>query len=108
MNRSQKIILITSAVIIAIMFLFPPWLFVFNPPKEGIYQPATRPAGYHLILSAHRPMDQVKLSEIFALGFPKVPLSVFTVMLDWRRLAVQVVGVLVVTILLTTALKAKK
>lgn len=93
---------------LALIILFPPWLFVFNPSPEGIYRPATRPAGYHLILSPHRAMDQAQLSQIFALGFPKIPLSLFTLVIDKERLIVQIVGLLLVTTLLTVLLKDRK
>lgn len=108
MNRHQRIVLGIATCIMALIILFPPWLFVFNPPPEGIYRPATRPAGYHLLLSPHRAMDSAQLSQIFALGLPKVPLSLFTVVIDKERLTIQTVGLLIIATLLIILLKDKR
>jgi len=101
-------VLAVATLIMAVIFLFPPWLFVFSPPKESIYQPATRAAGYHLILSPHRVTDSATLSQIFVLGNPRIPLSVFTIVIDRERLIVQVGGLLIITALLTVLLKDRK
>jgi hypothetical protein len=112
-NLLQRIVLALGAIIIAGMALFPPWLFIFDPPQYAAeaFHKTTRPAGYHLLFSPHVAEDQTELARVFNLP-PKwhdlhSP-SHFSVVIDKDRLTVQLGGVLAITVLLTFLLKSKK
>ena len=82
MNLPQRIVLAGAAIIIAGMILFPPWLFIYDPPKGYLYFHKTiRPAGYHLLFAPHVAEDQTELERIFGLP-PDQRLNYFSA---WRR-----------------------
>lgn len=113
MNLPQRIVLAFGAIIIAGMVLFPPWLFIFDPPQyvAEAFHKTERPAGYHLLFSPHVAEDQTELARIFNLP-PKFydihRLSHFSVVIDTDRLMVQLGGALAITVLLTVLLKSRK
>ncbi|MGZ8843886.1 MAG: hypothetical protein ACXW18_09505 [Pyrinomonadaceae bacterium] len=91
------------------MVLFPPWLFVFDPPAaDDVFRKTTRPGGYHLLFSPHMAEDEAKLAQVFSLPPARARRLVdFSVVMDRDRLTVQIIGVLVITVLLTVLLKSK-
>ena len=113
MNLPQRVVLALGTIIIAGMVLFPPWLFVFDPPQFAAeaFHKTTRPAGYHLLFSPHVPEDQTELVRIFSLP-PKWyllhNLNYFSVVIDTDRLLVQLGGALAITVLLAFLLKSRK
>lgn len=113
MNLAQRIVLAAGVIIIAGMVLFPPWLFVFDPPNFAAeaFHKTTRPAGYHLLFSPHVAEDSTELARIFNLPPKWYALhdpSHFSVILDKDRLMLQLGGVLAVTVLLAFLFKSRK
>ena len=105
-----------AAIIVAGMILFPPWLFIYDPPKMYLSVTRTiRPAGYHLLFAPPVPEDQTELERIFGLpAYSKAPdynasrLNYFSMVIDKDRLMIQVGGVLAITALLVLLLKVRK
>lgn len=105
--------LILSFLIVLGMVLFPPWIYVFDPPADLRHNlvKAERPAGYHLLFTDHAPQDQRQLLTIFSLTpepweQPYLTLLVFSVRLDAGRLTVQLGAVVLMTIILYLALRS--
>jgi len=111
-NLPQRIVLAGAAIIIAGMILFPPWLFIYDPPKDYLYVHKTiRPAGYHLLFARHVAEDQTELARIFGLppkDYDLQRLNWFSMVIDKDRLMIQLGGVLAITVLLVLLLKARK
>jgi len=112
MNLAQRIVLILSFLVLLSMVLFPPWIYVFDPPADLRHHlvKAERPAGYHLLFTDHSPQDQSQLLTVFNLRVapweqPYLTLLVFSVRLDAGRLAVQLVAVVLLTSILYLALQ---
>jgi len=111
MNVAQRIVLVVAIIVIAAMVTFPPWLFVYNPPKEyAEYFPKTvRPAGYHFVFSQHVAEDEAELARLFQLPVVKdvAHPRYFSMTIDKDRLLIEVGGVAVITVLLTLLLKSQ-
>lgn len=105
MNPSQRIVLMLGAIAIAIITLCPPWIFVF----QGGALKSERFAGYHPIWQANTPTDASSLAEIFSLHPNMVHehRELFSIRIDSTRLTIQIVGVLLITFLVTAFLKQK-
>ena len=99
-----------GTIIVAGMVLFPPWLFVFDPPPaDDAFRKTTRPAGYHLLFSPHAVEDPTELAHVFNLPPSRVRrLFDFSVVIDRDRMLVQFGGTLAITVLLVFLLKSRK
>lgn len=114
----QRIVLITSFLIILGMTLFPPWIYVFDPPADLRHRfvRTERPAGYHLLFNDHSPQDLDQLLILFNLtpdetqadGYERsmMNLSVFSTQIDKNRIIVQVGAVLLLTAILYLAFRS--
>ncbi len=102
-NPYQRIVLGLGVIAIAIMALFPPWMFTYQRPGGPR---ADRFAGYLPIWQSNTPSDIRSLQQMFS-----VPLSAqmqwFSIRLDTTRLGIQIAATLIVTLLLTALLKSK-
>lgn len=117
MNLSQRVVLIVAVLAIALMVVFPPWLFVYDFPGEDrtMYRHGgripsyytTRFAGYHLITSANTPSNIGYLVNVFSLE-PSTPLRFFSMRIDKDRLWIQLGGTLAIALILTALLKSRK
>ena len=114
MNVAQRILLIVALIVVAGLITFPPWLITYNPPLDFLYvQKATRPAGYHVIFSPPIAENQGELAHRF--GLPDDPkdqqsvssLNYFSIAIDKDRLAIQLVGALIMTTLFGFLFKSK-
>lgn len=98
---------------IALMVVFPPWLFVYDYPGQSqvrFGEPAYRSArfaGYHAIMGANRPMDGSYLQSVFGLN-QNPELRYFSMRIDKDRLWLQFAGVLAVALILTLLLKTRE
>jgi LmbE family N-acetylglucosaminyl deacetylase len=74
MNLPQRIVLIVGFIAILAMALFPPWVYVYDPPEgpRRLGVKVERPAGYHLVFGEHVPQDQTQLIKIFNMMPPEV------------------------------------
>jgi hypothetical protein len=110
MNVAQRLILIVGFFAILGMTLFPPWTYLYNPPRLDRME---RPAGYHFIFSDHTPRDQQRLIEIFNLGpnneynWALQGLRFFTIRIDTTRLTVQVTATLILITILYLAFRSR-
>ena len=106
MNLAQRIILIIAALGIAAMMIFPPWVFVYDVPREKRVE---RFAGYHLISAQHDPQDLAQLTYLFSLNptDDDIRLRYFAIHVDGMRLFVQVSLTLVPTLLIVFILKSR-
>ena len=89
MNKAQKICLQVGAGVVALMLLFPPWVFVER--MEGIFQGGgglefNRPAGYGFILSPPRP--DATFQESLATDLVATDMSI-----SGKRLLIQLIAV---------------
>lgn len=108
MNKRQRGILYVAFLVLLGMVLFPPWLYVYNPPTtlHGVYVRNERPGGYHLLTRDHTPRDKTELMDIFRLDHREewvmrfVTLQSFSMRIDGARLAVQITGTLLLASLL--------
>ena len=109
MNLPQRVVFGLGTIVIAGMVLFPPWLFVYDPPEGYILHKTTRPAGYHSLFAQNRALDQTVLSEFFDIPNVQQVASprYFSMIIDRDRLGVQLGGILAITLLLTLLLKSK-
>lgn len=119
MNPAQRIILIVALLAILAMALLPPWVFVYNYPGFNTIhaESSERPAGYHSIFGQHVPQDQTSLVALFGINVnaeprgPYVPerdrLQFFSLRIDWIRLTVQLVVVVILTSLLYLAARSR-
>ena len=114
MNPGQRVVLILSFLVVLGMALFPPWIYVYDPPQSALRQEfvrAERPAGYHLIFGVHIPEDQTALMKLFNLRpqygyeWEFFGLQFFSVRMDGTRLAIQITAALVLTATLYLALR---
>jgi hypothetical protein len=118
-NLAQRIVLIICFIVTLGMTLFPPWVYIFNPPADLRHRfvRVERPAGYHLLFNDHSPQDLSQLLVLFNLtpdatqvdGYERsmMTLSVFSVQLDKNRLAVQIGAVLLLTAILCLAFRSR-
>lgn len=112
-NLAQRLLLVVALVAVAVLVMFPPWLITYNPPRNFLYtQKATRNAGYHLIFAPPVVEDRGELSRMFGLPNDNAEISVlspnyFSTAIDKDRLAIQLVGVLIIAALLVFLLKSK-
>jgi hypothetical protein len=96
MNHTQKKILVGAAALLTVMILFPPYNFIFQPPRETRFTKQTRPAGYHFLLSSNVPQDHSALAALFDLPPTLISRpSQFSMAIDSDRLWLQI-GALVV------------
>jgi len=87
MNRNQKIVLYIGLLLILAMSAYPPWLSIETKTTTPFYSDTiTRPGSYGFILAP--------------------PLQ--AVVIDLRRLGVQLVAVSIITVGLTVSLMDKK
>lgn len=103
MNIAQRLILAIGGVAVALMALFPPWLYVYNydPVNQDrgfSAQLIERPAGYHAIWGPHVPTDSTALGTMFSVTveryYPdRLDLKYFSMKLDKDRFWIQIVGV---------------
>jgi hypothetical protein len=119
LNLAQRIVLIICFIVILGMTLFPPWVYIFNPPADLRHRfvRVERPAGYHLLFNDHSPQDLSQLLVLFNLtpdatrvdGYERsmMTLSVFSVQLDKNRLAVQIGAALLLTAILCLAFQSR-
>lgn len=99
--------------------LFPPWIYVFNPPEDLHHRfvRTERPAGYHLLFNDHSPQDLSQLLVLFNLTQEAthadaweqsmITLAVFSVQLDKNRLTLQIGALLILTAILCLALRSR-
>ncbi len=108
MNTPQRIVVIGATVVLVCMILFPPWTFLYQPPKDTRFTKQTRPAGYHFLLSTHVPEDHTQLATLF--GLPPYPgissPSHFSMEIDSNRLMLQIGAWIVISGLLLFVSKA--
>lgn len=99
MNIVQRIDLVLGALVVAGVFLFPPWVFVLDTPETpGIarmqfpvaHRYEERPAGYHLIFGQHVPTDLAALNEAFQTK--ETTLQFFRLRLDRNLLLAEAAG----------------
>lgn len=98
------------------MTLFPPWIYVFNPPvplREAGYVRAERTAGYHFMFADHSPLDETRLLAIFNLNpkgweRPFISLHLFAVQLNSRQLGIQIAIAVLLTAILYFALRSTR
>jgi len=104
MNLSQRILLALAALALAVMTLYPPWIFVFQPPGSPRIE---RFAGYYPIWQSNAPTDLAALKDLFNVpANVNTPLMFFSIEVDKTRLGVQILAALLVTILLAVLLRA--
>jgi hypothetical protein len=106
MNVAQRLTLIAGFFAILGMTLFPPWTYLYNPPRLDRME---RPAGYHFLFSDHTPRDQQRLIEIFNLGSNNRALQglrFFTIRIDTTRLTVQIAATLILITILYLAFRS--
>lgn len=118
MNPGQRIVLIIGLLIILGMILFPPWVYVFNPPTDLRYRLVRmeRPAGYHLLFNDHSPQDLTQLLARFNLTPESaytpayeqsyLTLAVFSIQIDKNRLTIQIGAVSLLTLILCLAFRS--
>jgi len=112
-NLSQKIVLGIAALAVAIMIAFPPWIFVYHyePDRSlrggGSEERIERPAGYLPIWKSHIANDQSYLIGIFGIDPARSNLKYFSMQLDKDRLWVQLIGVTIITAILTLLLRPR-
>jgi hypothetical protein len=107
-NLAQRIILILALLVAFVMVLFPPWVYVYDPPARTRFVRSERPAGYHLLFGSHIPQDQSELNRIFGQspGFQS-GLQFFSIQLDGARLALQLVGLSVLAVIVFLVLSSR-
>lgn len=102
LNRAQSVVLIVGAAVIAVMCLFPPWNdeleYIRVSNREPAQARATRPAGYHFLITP----PSRRLPESDAEGFWPVAVRV-----DLTRLAIQCFVVVVLAGGLTILLRRR-
>ena len=116
LNLAQRIVLIISFLAILGMTLFPPWIYVFNPPvplREAGYVRSERTAGYHFMFADHSPLDETRLLAIFNLNpksweRPFISLHLFAVQLNSRQLGIQIAIAVLLTAILYFALRSTR
>lgn len=120
MNLPQRIVLVLGFLAVLAMASFPPWVFVYSYPGFNVIhaERSERPAGYHSIFGQHVPQDQTSLVALFSINVnaeprgPYVPerdrLQFFSLRIDWTRLAVQLVAVVLLTSILYFALRRSR
>ncbi|HXQ34926.1 MAG TPA: hypothetical protein VN843_13010 [Anaerolineales bacterium] len=101
MNLYQRMILGVAAVVIAVMTIFPPWVFVLQRPELPRVE---RFAGYYPIWQSNTPTDQDALTRLFQVAARP---SFVSIRIDTTRLGIQIVAVLLVTLLLVVLLKSR-
>lgn len=113
MNIAQRAVLILSFLVILGMALFPPWIYVYNPPRDSDAVRAERPAGYHLIFNEHTPQDHSQLIALFNLPTGRTSyeselgsLRYFSIRIDSLRLEIQIAVTLILTAILYLAFRS--
>jgi hypothetical protein len=101
-HLAQRLIFIIGGLVIAIMALFPPWIFVYKYPELPAME---RPAGYHSLFGQHVPQDPTALAQLF--GSHPV-LAFVSLRIDATRLSVQIVAAIVLTAVLYSALRPRR
>lgn len=114
-NMAQRIVLIAGFLVILIMALFPPWVYVYSPPRDSDAVRAERPGGYHLIFNDHVPQDQGQLIALFSLPLGRtayeselISLRYFSLRIDSQRLEIQIAATLILAAILYLALRSRK
>lgn len=113
-SMAQRIVLIVGFLAILGMALFPPWVYVYTPPRNSEIVRTERPAGYHLILGSHIPQDQTQLVALFNLPLRNSydsalsGLQFFSLRIDSLRLEIQIAATLILTAILYLALRSTK
>lgn len=115
MNLPQRIVLALGTIAITAIVAFPSWIYVYHyePISHGVGfspQHIERPAGYHAIWAVHVPTDETALGNLFSIAplYDRLDLKYFSMRLDKDRLWIQLIGVIVVTALLTLLLKDRR
>ena len=92
MHLSQRIIILVGCLLLCVILLFPPWLLTFNAAPIA----NKRSAGYHLLF---RPpaVDPNLKGQMY-----------YSYELDTTRLEVEVLGILLVTLLLSIAFRKRR
>jgi len=104
-NLPQRITLGVGVIAIAVMALFPPWLFTYQTRVLPLRE---RFAGYYPIWRSNTPSDPTALMQMFSIDDPRfADLSLFSIKLDTTRLGIQIVAALLVTLLLAAILKSR-
>ena len=112
MNLAQRIVLILGFLIILSMALFPPWIYVYDPPEivrrhESVGK-TERSAGYHLVWNNNIPDDQAYLTQLFSLNADQADLKFFSMRIDGTRWTIQIIAALLLTGILYLALRPSK
>jgi hypothetical protein len=97
MNSRQKKILVIGGALVALMLLFPPW--VYHDERESV----DRPVGYHFILAAP-PIEEARKLFIYEIK----DLSVIRVHVDSFRLSTQLLFTIPATLGLIAILRTER